>query len=780
MNWTNIRLIWLREVRDQLRDRRTLFMVALLPLLLYPALGIGLMQITISVAKQKQSIVVVGTDQLPEPSLLSELQTPEDEDAIHLITDASDDWKEGFDTDEKTKMEAFLKEVSGNRELIDELAVVQSKLRNPKLETDVYDALKEREAEIQTDLDGWFSDSGVDVMLVIPDGFKDSIALGHKMLAKADDTTRLMTPRPLILHSSARDRSELATQRIMQSISDWESKLLVQRMEQAGLPPELTDPVPSQTVDLAAAAEISANLWSKFLPALLVLFAVTGALYPAIDLGAGEKERGTMETLLISPATRTEIVVGKFFTVMLFSYLTALLNLVSMGFTSQHMLSAIGSARSSPIGDISFPPLTSMVWVVLFALPIAALFSALSLALAMFARSSKEGQYYLTPLLMVALGLTLFTMFPGVELTAYYSVLPVIGPSLLLKALLVDTIFSETVVTYAVPVLVTSCGYSFLALWWAIEQFQREDILFREAERFELGLWIKHLFREKEATPSFTEAGVCFAVIGLLQFVFLTSMQGAVGSMDETSSMLTLQAIYLIATVGTPALLMGLLLTTDVRKSLKLTWPKWSMLAAGIVLPFTLMPISLELMTQLDWFFPPIPPEAERLMAAMGSQDVGFWLPFAAFAIAPAVCEELAFRGFILSGLERSRHKWLPIVISAMLFGVIHLIPKQVFNATLLGLVIGLLAVRSKSLLPGVIFHLIFNGVQVGLSRVDVEQIPIWLVSFPEVNGEQEMHFSLGVLALSGLVSALIIGWLIASWKDEPVVKVDPRDAEGG
>ncbi len=74
-------------------------------------------------------------------------------------------------------------------------------------------------------------------------------------------------------------------------------------------------------------------MWSKILPLLLLVWALTGAFYPAIDLCAGEKERGTLETLISSPALRSEIVIGKLLTVMLFSIVTAMLNILSVSLT---------------------------------------------------------------------------------------------------------------------------------------------------------------------------------------------------------------------------------------------------------------------------------------------------------------------------------------------------------------------------------------------------------------------------------------------------------------
>ncbi len=120
--------------------------------------------------------------------------------------------------------------------------------------------------------------------------------------------------------------------------------------ELTDLPEALPTQVQLRPVDLAQPEERARSLWSQLLPALLVVMTLTGAFYPAVDVAAGEKERGTMETLLICPASRTEIVVGKFFTVMLFSVCTALLNLVSMGFTGKYIASIRAGGAMSNAG----------------------------------------------------------------------------------------------------------------------------------------------------------------------------------------------------------------------------------------------------------------------------------------------------------------------------------------------------------------------------------------------------------------------------------------------
>ncbi|HLQ45431.1 MAG TPA: ABC transporter permease, partial [Planctomycetaceae bacterium] len=394
--------------------------------------------------------------------------------------------------------------------------------------------------------------------------------------------------RPTVVKNRADDKSVAAYKRVHEVLEAWEQEILRQRLSQAGLPQELPNPVGSAPLDVAADKQISANIWSKMFPALLVIMAVTGAFYPAVDVAAGEKERGTMETLLICPATRTEIVLGKFLTVMCFSMSTALLNLVSMGTT------ATVAGAMSTMSEMTLPSAPALAWLLVLLIPLSALFSALCLALATFARSSKEGQYYLTPLLMVSIGLTVFCLSPTVEIypvhqaSWFYSVIPVVGIALLLKTLLLNPDHAEALI-FAVPVLVTSIGYSLLALWWAIEQFSSEGVLFRESERFEPGLWLRHLLRDKEPIPSFTEAGFCFVLIILAQFISMRAFSQSLASVPPAQmgfAMTKLLVIQQLTTIACPALFMGLILTTSVRQTFRVKWSGWKFLAVAAVLPF--------------------------------------------------------------------------------------------------------------------------------------------------------------------------------------------------
>ena len=805
MNWRNVKLIFLREVRDQLRDRRTLFMVAILPLLLYPALGVGTMQLMAMFSEQARTVVLLGSEHLPPPALLEKdrfaaawFRNEADAGTLQVVTDGTAvKSAEGERPAERERKERLLQQAqqirsdleqgrAHERELAEaELALNTAHEKIEKADSAALPAAQaalhsaeERLAVVQASLQKSrevlsesFSGGEAQVVILVPDGFRQQIEdLNRRLRERAKTSVPTEAPeypRPVILYNKADDKSLLAFNRVSHALEAWEQAIVSSRLHDAGLPEKLSRPVEPTSINVATDTQSAASGWAKMLPALLVIMAVTGAFYPAIDMCAGEKERGTMETLLICPASRTEIVLGKFFAVMSFSSATALLNLLSMGLTGQHLFSMSGGLAKLP--DMTLPTLPALAWLVVLLIPLSSLFSALSLSFATFARSSKEGQYYLTPLLMVTLGLTVFCMSPGVELRPIYSVTPIVGVALLLKAVLLAPLHAGTLYFYALPVLATSFAYSALALWWAIEQFNREDVLFREAERLDVSLWVRHLLRDKEPTPSFTEAGFCFVLIMLLQFAAMKAFSKASLNLNEFGGpfppALKVLVIQQLAIIACPALMMGIMLTTSVRRTFRLFAPDWKTLSVAIILPLALHPLTMELQGRLQWFFEPLRKEVQGVLQQMINPNIPLWASFLAFALAPAICEELAFRGFILSGFNSRRRTWLAIVLSSVAFGIMHMIPQQVFNAALMGIVLGMLAIRGNSLFACMLFHLINNSAAVllghyGESMSDFARdgLGSWFVR-PQATGG--FQFTGLTLLLSLGIAAPLIVWLV-------------------
>lgn len=758
MSWKNIRLVFLREVRDQLRDRRTLFMITILPVLLYPMLGLGIVEMMLTFSEQPRVVVVLNSDELPtSPALLDEAgirkewfeDGEEETSKLRVLAErmAPGDAevksprrpRRGEKTDEELLTVAHqladkIETLHGLRPTAEEsteptAALQPTSTESPESSTSstISSELEIAEAAsteakltaAQDDISQQFGTSGFQVLVIIPKGYRAAMDAMQREIQTLSSTTVVdakavatRVPPVLVVRNSADDKSMVAFGRVQKALHAWEDALRKFIFEQAGLPKELQHPARLAWIEVAREEQVAASVWSKLFPALLVIMALTGAFYPAIDLGAGEKERGTMETLLISPARRVELVLGKFATIMLFSTATALLNLLSMGLTGQQMSAVMSDGVANRV-SLDFPGLAPLAWLVILLLPLSALFSALCLALATFARSTKEGQYYLTPLLMVVMGLTMFCLSPAVEMTPLYSVIPVVNVALLLKGLLLNSAGSGNLVVYAVPVLISSIGYSMLALWWAIELYNSEDVLFREAEKFDIRMWFRQILRTKDAVPALPEAGFCFILILLLQFVAMTYMKPDLSSGDPGLTMMRLIVIQQLTMIACPAVFMGMLLTTSLRATFRLRMPSMTAMALGVGLAIVAHPLSVELSQFLveHQVFPELPESARQVMSLMKTGDKPVWLLLLVFAVTPAICEELAFRGFILSGLARGGRLAIAVGISSMMFGIIHMIPQQAFNATLLGLVLGLLAIYSRSLFPAMAFHFCNNAI---------------------------------------------------------------------
>jgi sodium transport system permease protein len=524
--------------------------------------------------------------------------------------------------------------------------------------------------------------------------------------------------------------------------------------------------------DVATVQEVQGNTWSLIFPFLLVMMSLTGAFYPAVDLCAGEKERGTMETLLITPATRAEIVLGKFLTVMLASVTTAVLNLVSMGLTGIALaqnganLAMEPTQRVAAVG-LSPPTLQSAFWMLLLLIPLAAFFSAVCVALAVLARSMKEGQYYMTPLYLVCLPLIFLTLIPETKLNLFYSLVPITGVALLLRALIMGDY--ATGAKFFLPVLVPTLVYAWTALRWAIDQFQSEEVLFREAERFNLGVWLKHLVRDRQPLPTGGQAVLCFSLI-LTSSWFLMEYMAIRGIGASMAAVASGQFLILF-----PPLIMAVMLTSSPRRTLRLKWPAARYFLLALAFPIALNPLVNELGRLVQQWFP-ISSIIKEALGKLMSESSSLGVSVGVFALLPAICEELAFRGFILSGLEHRRRTRSAILLSALMFGFLHVLLslfQQLFNATVLGIVLGLLAIRSGSLLPGVIFHFLNNALAVTQGKwiqgLEDAGVASWLYRNPQEGLYHEFW-----IALSLLVSVALF---LYHWKldraDRPVAAFD-------
>jgi sodium transport system permease protein len=721
MSWSNVKLIFLRELRDQLRDRRTLFTIVVLPLLLYPLLGMCFLQVQQFLKEHDSRVRIVGAEHLPaEPALLVDGR--------------------------------FSLEVTGKHE-------------RDLLEVEVADEgssdLEELRIAAQSDIAAGLCD----VVVYFPPDFAARLAefrqaqpTGGPAASDSAEDASGSVPEPLVFLDSASEKSKIARTRVEDVLRRWRETMVENNLRESRVPVAAVRPFELKQDDVAEDSRRRAALWSKILPFIVMVWALTGAFYPAIDLCAGEKERGTLETLLSSPAQRGEIVWGKLLTVMTFSMATALLNLaITTGMATFVItrLEVMGAANLRV--QVGPPPLAALAWLVLALPPVAALFSALSLAIAAFARSSKEGQYYLMPLLMVSLPLMLLPMLPQTELDLGFSLIPVTGLMLLLRTL-IEGQFLEAV-RYALPVIGVTAVCCWLALRWAVDQFNNESVLFRESERLDLGLWIKHLVRDRLDTPTVGEAVLCGVLLLVIQF-FAIMIPPPHGWNQFMITTLVLQ----VALIATPACLMAIMLTRSPVKTLSLGRPSFLLtLPAAVLLAACLHPATSWLSEAIRFVYPLNPSIVEKLeQFGKYATTEPLWQVLLLIAVTPAICEELAFRGFILSGLRRLGHKWTAIALTAVFFGLAHGLLQQSLAACAVGMVIGYVAVKTGSLWPGVLFHMTHNGLSVLQARITPELhdsqplLRMLLVSGAEPGS---LHYSITASIVLGLVAAGILWW---------------------
>jgi sodium transport system permease protein len=720
MALSNVKLILTREIRDQMRDRRTLFMIVVLPILLYPLLGMSFFQLAQFLQEQPTRVLIVAAQNLGGlPPLLENRQFA----------------GELFDDPDRARLL--------------ELSFLPDEPRgNITAETDLREFARQQIQAGRYDAALYFPPDFVERLGYFRQAIEDR-AENRRTNNAAELNIPLSVPSPEIIYTTANEKSQIAFARISEVLRRWTELIGEENLEAGGLPSKALRPFTLESADLARESGYrGAASWAKIMPVLLILWALTGAFYPAIDLCAGEKERNTLETLLSSPAQRSEIVLGKLLAVMLFSVVTAILNLVSVGITVWAVFAHLGIS--------TFPPALSIIWLLAALLPVSALFSALCLALAAFARSTKEGQYYLMPLLLITMPLVILPMSPGVALNLGNSLIPITGVVVLLRTLLEGHYLAAAQYMPVVAgVTLVSC---ILAIRWAVDQFNSESVLFRESERLDLRLWLRHLLSDRKATPTVAGAVFCSMVVLMLRF-FISFSVSPSGNFD---SFARIMLITQLAVILTPALIMTLMLTGSARQTLLLKLPGWRTIPAAFLLAVFLHPAVNVLQSAVIQLYP-VGEGAKKTLENMQQmlQGANIWLLLLVIAVVPAVCEELTFRGFILSGFRHMGHKWRAIVLSAFFFGITHGILQQSLLACLAGVIMGYLAVQSGSILPCIIFHITHNSMAVLNSRLTpamAENIP-WLENLILPNKEGGCTYPWSVVLVTAMLGLLLLLW---------------------
>lgn len=405
MNWKHIITVYLKELKDSLRDRRTLISMIVIPTFLMPLIIFGVGTVMTKVVKKAQdeptSMVVIGGQD--SPNILTAL-----------------------------KAEKKFKIVEPTR-----------------------------------DYKTMISDKQIRVAVEIPGGFESSLKGGE--------------PKTVMLyHYEGELKSSMGVGEVDRFFRNLREKTIESRLADRGIPPDLIKPFEVKRQNVAAPEKVGGNMIGGLIPYIIIILCFTGAMYPAIDLTAGEKERGTMETLLCSPVHRVNIVLGKFLMVMTASVSTIALTLVSSSVSiivggSMMMGSGDGAKATGRGGFMPIIDPAGILGVFAMIAPVAMLFAALLLTISLFAKSYKEAQSYVSPLIIVVIMPAMMGMLPGIELSAKTALIPILNLSLVCKEMLsgiwhwnyIALIFGSTLVYAAVAVAI------------CVRMFNREEVMFR-------------------------------------------------------------------------------------------------------------------------------------------------------------------------------------------------------------------------------------------------------------------------------------------------------------
>jgi sodium transport system permease protein len=296
-----------------------------------------------------------------------------------------------------------------------------------------------------------------------------------------------------IQFSGVRDASRRGAERLQEGLKDYRRRRLVEEARLLGEGEAFLDVLEVKEENLSTPQELSNFVASLMLPLLMIVILTTGALYPALDATVGERERETLETTLVTPASRLAIVLGKYVAVVAFALLAFVLNSASMLFTFYHLQDQL-KFQGLQIGFLS--SLAIAAGATLLAL----FLSAVMMLLGLMAKSFKEGQSYLTPVYLLAMGPSFLASSPDVKLTPVLACVPVANVALLFREALRG---GETVWQVAL-VLASSGGYAALALGCASILLRKEEFITgkvsRRAESEALG-WARPGSRCKEKGP---------------------------------------------------------------------------------------------------------------------------------------------------------------------------------------------------------------------------------------------------------------------------------------
>jgi sodium transport system permease protein len=311
------------------------------------------------------------------------------------------------------------------------------------------------------------------IQVVEKDDLKDAVL--KKDVAAAVEEVPGTPVEVRIFVDSSNPTSSAAADRVRVALDELKDQKVREALRDSKIPETVLTPFLVKRTNIAGARKMAGMAWGSLLGYVLLLLMFAGGMYPVIDMTAGEKERKTMEALLSTPASRLEIVIGKNFAAMTAIFITAILTLGSL------VYSLSGSKFTSKSTEVQEMMRTipldahTVTLIAVTLVPLAMFAASLMFAIALLARSYKEGQSYLTPLVFIVIFPALMGGMAGLEMTPALCLIPIFNGSQVIRGILLGDVSTANFTITTAANLV----YAAIAFAVATKTFQNENVLFR-------------------------------------------------------------------------------------------------------------------------------------------------------------------------------------------------------------------------------------------------------------------------------------------------------------
>ena len=457
-------------------------------------------------------------------------------------------------------------------------------------------------------------------------------------------------------------------------------KLLIAR----GFQDDPKDFFNAEAASVATAAQVTGSNVGRFLTVFLTMLMLTGGSIAAMDIIAGEKERGTIETLLTTAAGRTEIVTAKQMAICSVAIIITLIQ--AANFFVYVKLKLIDLPPNFAL-DL---PISSLLTLLLLFIPLAATIAAVLLMISAYAKSYKEAQMYFFPVYLLSLVPALAAFLPGLSLRSAIVLVPLANVSVAVREIMMNRADPPMIaITFMVMAFTAT-----MLMRKSARMLSREDIIVPSQSEPEAFMGGPVLFQKRVLR--------WFAVMWAVIFAVAAN----VPQLATFRRQLLFNEFVMFAGAG---VLMLLVYKLDWHEALALRPVKWPVWVAVLLAAPAGNIMGTALFRLLDYVIP-VPQQALEQMSAIMPKDIPVWQLYLFLGLIPGVIEELAFRGLLLHGLRRKvRPVLLPVVVG-IIFGLFHFSLFRIGPTGFLGILLTIIALLTGSVFPGIALHILNNS----------------------------------------------------------------------